>query len=247
VPTPTYEPHGVGAGNAAAITLLTPSHQADDILIAVLQTAAQAPGNNPPAGGWAECPGSPQSLGVAGAAGSNRLSAFWLRAPDGAVPDVAAGDSGDHQIGRILCIRGCRPTGSPFDFGTGATGTGTTAQAPGGETLTPECLILNLFTHAIDTTVGQFSGHVNPDLAALTARTNTSVGSGVGGGYHAVTGEKAAAGIFGDTEVTLAAASNWCSLTLALASVDPVVSGDGPPVPPRIYVPRQAIVRASRW
>jgi hypothetical protein len=218
---PTFQGTAAAFANAAGGTVNLPAHQADDILLLWIQTAAQTPGNNPPAG-WAEVPGSPISVGPAGAAGSNRLSVFWKRAASSSetVPDI--GDSGDHQIARAACIRGCRTTSDPFDTSSAASdgAGGTAVSVPGSTTITDDCLVIVIVTHAVDTATSQFSGSANADLFALTNQGNNSSAVGVGGGFIILSGGKAAKGAYGATTTTIATSSTWCGLTLACASQD---------------------------
>src|SRR6478752_8549274 len=121
---PTFVATSVTQASVNAITNINwPSgHQSGDLGILVVQTSAEAPGNNPPSGFTAVPTVSPQSIGTAATAGSVRLSVFYKFATSNAEPQVDVGDSGDHQITHLTVYRGVDPA-APFDVNAGTTAT----------------------------------------------------------------------------------------------------------------------------
>jgi hypothetical protein len=121
---PTIVGVGAVASGAAAITPGLPTGtQENDILILVIETNNQAI----TVSGWTEAPGSPQL----NATDNTRLTIFWKRATSSESAPTTS-DSGDHQIGRIIGIRGCITTGPPFNFAFGSvdTNSNTTGSIP---------------------------------------------------------------------------------------------------------------------
>jgi len=217
---PTY----VGAGTAKSDTLPITSvpwpsgHLAGDLGILVIETAAQAPGNNPPSG-WTAVPTvSPQSTGTAGAAGATALYVYYRIATSSSEAAADIGDSGDHQIAFITAYRGV-DTSAPIGVTAGAVqaSASTSVSIPSVTTTGADRLIVLISTNATDgTTTAQLSGVTNAGLANITQRKTTQSGVGFGGGVSVYTGEKATAGATGATTGTLATASAQANITLAL-------------------------------
>jgi len=216
-------PTFVGVGTAKADTLPIATvpwpagHQAGDYGLLVIETAAQAPGNNPPSG-WSAVPVvSPQSTGTAGAAGATALYVYERFATSSSEAAADIGDSGDHQLAYILAFRGTDPT-TARDVAAGAVqaSASTSVSWPSVTTTGADRLIVLIGTNAANTSTSQFSGVTNAALANIANRKNQQSGVGVGGGLVVWTGEKATAGATGATTATLATASAQALITLAL-------------------------------
>lgn len=81
------------------------SHATNDIAICLVETANQSLSTP---SGW-------NDVNTPSGSGNTRLHAFWKRATSGAESDCAIGDSGNHQIARIVTYRNCVTSGSPID------------------------------------------------------------------------------------------------------------------------------------
>jgi len=229
VALPSFISAGPGVALGTAVTVAWPIgvHQAGDLGILPVQTANQTPANNPPSE-WLEAPSSPQSTGTAGAAGAVRFTAYYRFATSDAEADVSIGDSGDHQLARILVFRGVGQS-SPFDTSAGTiASTSTTAIAiPGGTTTGDDRLILLIAAHADDSGVAHFSAWANADLANVGEVLENNTTAGTGGGFGIASGEMAVAGSYGTTTATLVNGSPQAVMMLALAPPAPS-AGESP-------------------
>src|SRR5216117_3739442 len=102
---------GAVASSAAAITPAFPaSISADDCLFTIAECEGiTAPGAYTLPSGWAHVTGSPIQEGT-----NTRLWVIWRRY-DGVFTAPSLGDSGDHNVGRMIAIRGCPTTGNPWN------------------------------------------------------------------------------------------------------------------------------------
>lgn len=221
---PTFVAAGTSSSAATAVTPGIPSGTLqNDILVMFIETADQAITVSGGTETWTEVTGSPVSI-----AGTTRLTVFWARASQDAPTAAVSSDSGDHQNGRMIGIRGCITTGDPWDvIATGTEAVSDTSAAITGLTTTVnDCLVVNLM--AVDlpdaNSVSNFSGQSNSDLANLAERTDNSSNQGNGGGMGSWTGEKATAGSVGTTAVTLANAAQKCFMTIALKPPTPAAT-----------------------
>lgn len=228
-------PSFVGNGTwQAASVANSPSwatgHAVDDIGLMVIHTNNQALGTIP--SGWAHITGSPFTLGTPGAAGGIGLNILWKRAASGSEAALSIGDSGDHQIGRILVFRGCVASGNPVEvIGTPATSAGSSAMSiPGLTTISVNSLVVAILAHAIDASSvdGQVDFEANGTLTDFAERTDASATAGRGGGLAIYTGVKAAIGTVGATTGTIRASVAQISVSLALKAA---AGGGGPPPP----------------
>lgn len=234
---PTVNAIGSQFANAGAPTVPWPaSHATNDIGLLLIQTNGQGSVIDLTAAGWTQMPDSPQSVGTPGAAGAVSVSAWWRRALSGAEADVIINDSGDHQLGRMVLLRGCETAGNPWNASNGGTQgvTGTAYTLPGGATAKADSLIVQFVGHGIDTASSQFSGQANADLASFTVQNNSSGTQGNGGGYSIITGQFATAGgTFGSTTGTIAASSlfaGWWGAFHAPGAAGPGGSGSVPAI-----------------
>jgi hypothetical protein len=224
---PVYVAAGTIASGTGTITPALPAGiSANDILLLFVESANQAISiSNQNGGTWTEAPDSPQGVGASPPTDpSTRLAVFWSRynGTQGA-PTVA--DSGNHTIGRIVAIRGCIASGDPFDVTAGNTeGTSdTSGSIPGDTTTIANTLVVVAITSHYDTgadgTDAFNNTWSNADLANMTERTDDTRTANNGGGIGVATGEKAAAGAYGATSVTLVNAAYKAMWTGALKPV----------------------------
>jgi hypothetical protein len=221
VALPTYVGSGALAANAAAVTpVYHASTAVDDIVLLVVETENQVISLSD-AQGFVEVPDSPQFAGTAATDPANRIAVFWKRittAGGGTAPTVA--DSGNHQTAALHAFRGCIATGDPWDVTAGGNDGGandTTGVIPGDTTTVADCLVVLICGSSRNlTSTTTFSDWTNADLANLTERFDATDTVGLGGGHGMATGEKASAGAYADTTVTLAATSFKGALSIAL-------------------------------
>jgi hypothetical protein len=204
---PTFVAAGTVANGTGAITPALPAGiVANDILLLFVESASEVIFlSNQNGGTWTEAPDSSQSTGAGGGTSSTRLAVFWSRynGTQGA-PTVA--DPGDHAVGRIIAIRGCIGSGDPFDVTAGGTeaASDTSGSIPGDTTTVANTLVVAALTSSYDgSSTTMFSGWTNANLTNLTERIDNNVADGNGGGIGVATGEKATAGAYAATTVTL--------------------------------------------
>jgi Peptidase family C25/Propeptide_C25/Concanavalin A-like lectin/glucanases superfamily/Domain of unknown function (DUF2341) len=221
---PTYVAKSIGmASGTGAITPSLPAgRQTNDILLLFVESANQAISiSNQNGGTWTEAPDSPQGVGAAPPTDpATRLAVFWSRY-NGTQGNPTVADPGDHAAGIIIAIRGCIASGDPFDVTAGGTDgvSDTSGTIPGGTTSEDNTLVVVAITSSADATGSEFSGWSNADLANLTEQVDNLTTQGNGGGIGVATGEKATAGSYGATSVTLAHAVYKAMWTGALRPV----------------------------
>ena len=221
-PVPTFVNAGAVAAGTGAITPPLPANIAvDDILLLFLETSNQAISiANQSGGTWTAVLNSPQSTGTAAGADGTRLTVFWSRY-NGTQTAPVTSDSGNHQLGRIIAVRGVMASGNPWDVTAGgieAGNTDTSGSIPGATTTVANTLVVAAIATALpdSTTTTAFSGWTNAGLAAVTERTDDSTGSNNGGGLGIATGTRAAAGAYGATTVTTSASTAKAMMSIAL-------------------------------
>jgi PKD repeat protein len=219
--TPTFVAAGtVKSGTGAIAPALPAGIATNDILLLFVETANQASSiSNQNGGTWAEVTGSPQYTGTAGGTAATRLTAFWSRY-NGTQGAPTVSDSGNHQIGRIVALRGATTSGNPWDVTAGGVeATADTSGAiPGATTTVDKCLVVAAIATALPDATGtaNFSAWANANLTSVTERTDNTANAGNGGGLAIATGEKATAGAYGSTAVTCATATTKAMLSLAI-------------------------------
>lgn len=197
---PSFVAAGTSATGTGDVTPGVPAGSViNDILLIFVQSDNQAA--TAPAG-YAKL-GPFCGIGTAAAAGGTRLTVFWKR-HDGSEPDPTVTDTGDHTLAQMISIRGCPTSGDPFlNVGVLRKLTAsTTGTAPAGATPVDNCLVINAFVHALDSSSAVFSSPTNADLANVTERIDVGTTDGNGGGIGVFTGEKVSAGSFTGTTVT---------------------------------------------
>jgi hypothetical protein len=218
---PTFVAAGAVASGTGAITAALPSGlQANDILLLFVETANQAISiTNHNGGTWTEVTGSPQGTGTAGGTAATCLTAFWSRY-NGTQGSPSLSDSGNHQIARMIAIRGATTSGNPWDVTAGGVEatSDTSGSIPGATTTVANTLVVAAIATALPdaNSTAKFSGWSNADLSSLTERTDNTSNVGNGGGLAIATGGKAAAGAYGATAVTLVNAAQKGMMSIAI-------------------------------
>jgi hypothetical protein len=140
----------------------------------------------------------------------------WVTGTE-AAPGV--GDSGDHQIARIVAYSGVDLT-TPFDAQAGSVKTtaSTTATFPNVTTTVNDCMVLMMEAHALpDSTSTAIAGtRAGSNLTGVTERMDNNTNAGNGGGFSLAEGLKAAAGSVTGGTVTLTTSTIGAHITLAL-------------------------------
>ena len=223
---PTFVAAGNVANGTGAITPALPAGIAvNDILLLFIETANQAISiSNQNGGAWAAVANSPQGTGTAAGASATRLTVFWSRY-NGTQGAPTVSDSGDHQLGRIIAVRGAITSGNPWDVTAGGVGaTASTGGAiPGATTMVDNTLVVAAIATALPDATGtaNFSAWANSDLTSITELTDNTTTSGNGGGLGIAAGVKATAGTYGNTTVTLANSSVRGMMSIALTATSP--------------------------
>lgn len=197
----------VAALSSGSLTVPLPqSYATNDIGVLMVSGIGQTPYATP--AGWTQFPNSPQHDAASGT--NTRLQMFWKRFTAGAESDPTVADvSGDDaKLGQIVTIRGCTTSGNPFDVTSGGTAAaGTSIVIPGATTTVANALVMILAAHHLDVATEQFDAWANSDLTSVFEQIDISTATGTGCGLGVATGLKLAAGTYGNTTVTLAAAS----------------------------------------
>jgi hypothetical protein len=220
---------GTVTSGTGAITPALPSGIATgDILLLSLETANEAISITTPNGGtWTEVTGSPQGTGTAGGSSATRLTVFWSRY-NGTQGAPTTSDSGNHQIGRIIAFREAAASGNPWNVTAGGVEatSDTSGAIPGATTTVANTLIVAVIATNLPDATGtaNFSAWANSNLTDVTERTDNTGNSGNGGGLGIATGKKSAAGVYGNTTVTLATSAVKGMMSIALKPETGVIS-----------------------
>jgi hypothetical protein len=221
VSAPTFVAAGTVTSGTGAITPALPSGIATgDILLLFLETSNQAISINTPNGGtWTAVTNSPQSTGTAAGSTGARLTVFWSRY-NGTQGAPTTSDSGDHQLGRIIAVRGAVASGNPWDVTAGGVeaASDTSGSIPGATTTVANTLVVAAIATSLpdSSTTTDFSSWTNSNLTGLTERTDNTTSSGNGGGLGIATGTKATAGAYGNTAVTCASSAYKGMMSIAI-------------------------------
>jgi len=219
--TPTFVVAGTVASGTGTITPALPSGIAvNDILLLFLETTNQAISiSNQNGGTWAAVTNSPQGTGTGASSSATRLTVFWSRY-NGTQGAPTASDSGNHQLGRIIAVRGAVTSGNPWDVTAGGVeATADTSGAiPGATTTVVNTLIVAAIATALPDATGtaNFSAWANSNLTSVTERTDNTVTAGNGGGLGIATGVKATAGAYGNTTVTVGTSARKGMMSIAI-------------------------------
>jgi len=218
---PTFVAAGAVASGINAITPALPSGRAtNDILLLFLETANQAISiSNQNGGTWTQVANSPQSVGTAGGSNGTRLTVFWSRY-NGTQGAPTTSDSGNHQLGRIIAIRGAATSGNPWDVTAGGVEStaDTSGAIPGATTTVANTLVVAAIATSLPDANGtaNFSAWANSDLTSVAERTDNTTNAGNGGGLGIATGVKATAGAYTTTSVTCGTATTKAMMSIAI-------------------------------
>jgi len=235
--TPTFVAGGAVASGTGAITPALPAGIAtNDILLLLLETANEAISiSNQNGGTWTAVANSPQGYGTAAASNAVRLTVFWSRY-NGTQGAPTTSDSGNHQLGRIIAIRGAVTSGDPWEVTAGGTEStaDTSGAIPGTTTTAANTLVVAAIATSLPDASGtaNFSAWANGNLSSVTEQADNTVTAGNGGGLGIATGEKVTAGAYGDTTVTAGTATTKAMLSIALKPAEaaaPVADFTGTP------------------
>ncbi|HBR20565.1 MAG TPA: hypothetical protein DD726_10190, partial [Phycisphaerales bacterium] len=217
---PTFVAAGAVTSGTGTITPALPAGIAtNDILLLFLETSNQAISiSNQNGGTWTSVTNSPQGTGTAGGTTGARLTAFWSRY-NGTQGAPTTSDSGDHQLGRMIAIRGAAASGNPWDVTAGGVEatSDTSGSIPGTTTTVGNTLVVTAIATSLPdaSSTAKFSAWTNANLTSITERIDNSVTAGNGGGLGVATGVKVTAGVYGNTAVTLANAAYKGMMSIA--------------------------------
>lgn len=224
---PTYFNSGTFTASATAITPPFPaSTAANDIAILVVTSEAETI-SLATANGFVAIPGSPQGAGTAATNPGISVAVFWKRLVGGDSAPVT-NDSGNHQAGQIHVFRGVKTTGNPWDVtaaGNDGGSNDTTAVIPGATTTVTNNLVVLIQGSSFNgTSTAECGAATNADLANITERTDNTNTIQLGSGHCLITGEKATAGAYTDTTLTMANTTFKGAFSLALPGVGAAAS-----------------------
>lgn len=219
---PTFVAAGAVASNAAAISPGLPAGlRWGDLLILACETENEAISIANANGGTWTAVNTPVGTGVASAADAARITVFWSRynVSQGA---PTTSDSGDHQLCRMIAVRGAQLTGNPIHVvateSTEAT-SDTSWVFPGATSTIPNTLVVVTGAGSLPDAAGtaEFGTPTNTDLSQLTERTDNSVTAGTGGSLYIATANKLTAGTWGNTTLTSANNASKAMISFAIA------------------------------
>jgi len=183
--------------------------------------------------GWAILVNQPVASGT-----TTRLSVIWKRFVNGdTAPSLA--DIGDHQVGIMAVVRGCKTIGNPWNQvgSTTELTADTSVSIPGVTTTAPNCLCLYGFSTGEDINSGAgATGWANASLTNVTEQMDRWATAGTGGGFAMASGGKAVAGATGAMTATLSLVANFKALICIAMEGNPERAT--PPRRPR--TPRQS-------
>lgn len=203
----------VSRGDAGTVSPAWPQgHTANDIGILLVESGGW-PVATP--SGWTQFPNSPQNSGVSGSNSGSQLSVYWKRASGGAEVAPTVTFVGDHILAQIITLRGCPPSGDPYEVTAGSAQLASTYTLPGGTTTKPSQRVMQFCSHSNNTNLErQASGETNVDLEDLQEMELSRGGVGGGGGWLIIHSRKKVAGAFGDTIGNWSASTNQGRLTV---------------------------------
>jgi len=216
MPMPTvYNVGAVGSGTGAVVLGLPAGTVAGDILVLFIESEDVTA--VPAMTGWTDVTSVFVASGTV-----TRLTVRWKRAgPSEGGPTVP--DPGDHLVARIVGLRGCVPTGTPW-IAVGSNTelvSDTSVSIPGATTAFGDCLILAAFSTGTDVaSTAHVTGFANASLAAVTERVDNWVIDGLGGGLGVASGEYAIRGTYSATTAT-------CTTANFKALISVAFQGDG--------------------
>lgn len=219
----------VGTAATPAITAVTPAFPAgiatDDILIGISESAGAETYPSAATNGFAHVAG----LSPVTQDSQTTLTVIWARY-DGVMTAHSWGDSGNHNQGRYIAIRGCHTAGNPWDVVTTVveSTSDTSASWPSVTTTVVDTLVLLAIATGSDIATAQVGAVTNAALGTITERMDNWTTTGTGGGYGLVTGTKATIGVVGASTATITTAATKAFMTLALK--EPQAAPPPPPI-----------------
>jgi hypothetical protein len=245
MPMPTV--YATGAAVSSTSTALTPAipagtttndivllvHEMDPALSAAVLGAVT---------GYTDVINSPQSFTTVT---PTRLTVRWHRATGAESGTITVPAVTDHQSCRLIGFRGCVTSGNPWNVTSGATAASSaTVNFPALTTTATDCLIFQAVATGTDANSTTMLGAAtNAALASIAEQMDNWALTGGGGGFGAVTGQKATAGAVGTTTATLTTANPQALMSIAMQGAVLVA----PPHRGTIRMSRAAVQRASRW
>lgn len=227
---PTFQAAGTpveaGAGTGT-ISPAWPTHLTGDVALLIVESKEPVMLSVP--AGFRELPSSPRFDRI-GSTNYSRLTVFWCRATSAAMGAPSVWGFGHHKRAVILTFRGVTATGRPWDItaGNDTGGTGTNAvSVPGGTTTTADCLVVAIVNNNNGVSTPQVTGWANASLTGLTEILDTNSG-GIGSGFAAAAGVKAAAGVVNATTASLVTNSPQGRIMVALSSAAQPAAPAGP-------------------
>jgi hypothetical protein len=217
---PTFVAAGAIAGGTGTIKPALPAGLVTgDILLLFVETANQAVSISSANGGTWTAVATAQGTGTAAATTATRLTAFWSRY-NGTQRVPTVSDSGDHQVARMIAIRGAVASGDPWNVTAGGVEatSDTSASIPGATTTVDNTLVVVAVSGSLPdaTSTANFSSWANANLTSLTERTDNANSSGNGGSLGVATGVKATAGAYGNTTATHASSAVKGMMSIAI-------------------------------
>jgi hypothetical protein len=206
-----YAVGAVASGTAGVSPGLPSGTVADDILVLLLENEdATAVGT---VTGYTDIQTAFASTGTV-----TRLTVRWKRAVAGeTAPSVP--DPGDHVVARIIGVRGCIPSQNPVNISTFGTElvSDTSVSIPGATTTRNDCLVIAAFSTGTDVaSTTHVTSWANASLVNVTEQVDNWVVDGLGGGFGAMSGQKAVAGAYSATTATCTTANFKALVSFAL-------------------------------
>ncbi len=238
---------GVGAvkfGTGAITVVPLVTHVSGDVELMFVETANEA-STLDTAAGFAELTNLGQGTG--GGTGATRMTVFWRRW-NGSDGSPVVGDSGNHQIARIITFQDVVASGNPWDvFGSNNQTSVTTFGSVSGVTTTvADTLVVVATAQDLPDTnsTTEFALHANGNLSSVTEHIDNARNTGNGGAIGVAVGGLATAGASGATTFTSTTSSLKSNVCIALK---PVVAAAADRVPRPVVSSRVAIQRASLY
>jgi len=212
-------PVGVASASASSITPALPvvSFADGDVIIGIGESVADFP--TAASNGFAHI----DSVSPVVQDTNTRLTVIWRRWTAGLTAH-AWGDSGDHNLGAYIAIRGCKTTGNPWNVvGVAVDATAdNSALWPGATTTIADCLILEIGGWSDDFATGALT---NGAYTSITERIDAVTALGADGAIALISAIKASAGATGQSTATLTGVAFKAMMTLALEPAPPAAAG----------------------
>lgn len=225
---PVYGAEASTGSSGGSVTVSFPiGHTTGDLVLLVFENAGGQQCPDIVSNGFTQLSVSPSQAIVSGIDGTT-CSVYWKRCTSNAEASFASGDSGDHQIGRMILITGANKVGSPF----GTTGNGnntissTSISTNSITTKTGNNLVLHFITGNYDGSNAK-SGWTNANLSSLLEKYDSGTTSGNGGSIAIVSGTKATAGSVGSTTGTQTNSDINAFITVSILPESNFITIDG--------------------